>query len=350
MKGVILEAPCELRVDEVADPKLGPDRVILAVEACTICGGDLKAYVGQGRSPAKWPRQLTGHEYAGVVVEVGADVREFKVGDRVANVCLTYCGTCFACRTGHENFCQRRPEAPPGSERGAGFGEYVAFSVPQNGFSGHFVVPDEIDLTEAALAEPGTCAIGAVQRARLQPGDIVAVIGLGGLGQMTAQVAAGMGARVIGIDIRQEKLELAKAWCEWVIDSSNEDLASRVNDITKGCGVDVALEVVGLGMALEQAFDMVRVGGRVVIVGVHGRTVPEFHPEWIFRKDVELVGAKGAMPILATDGTPVVFDYMRRGIIKAAPLISRFALDQAQDGFEAQRTGAVAKAAIRPRP
>ena len=303
---------------------------------------------GKERSPAKWPRQLRGHEYSGVVVDVGSDVRGFRKGDRVANVCLTYCGTCFACRTGHPNFCQSPPPEPPRSERGAGFGEFVAFSVPVNGFSGHFVVPDEIDLTEAALAEPGMCAIGAVQRARLNPGDIVAVIGLGGLGQMVAQTATGMGARVIGIDVRQEKLDLAKKWCEWVVNSLEQDLAAAVNEITKGCGVDVALEVVGRAEALEQAFEMARVGGRVVIVGVHGAVVPNFHPEWILRKDLELVGAKGAMPILATDGTPVVFDYMRRGIIKAAPLIAEFSLDRAQDAFEAQRSGQVAKAAIRP--
>ena len=348
MKGIILEAPYQLRVDQIPDPKPAPDRVILKVEACTICGGDLKAYAGQGSGRGKWPRTLRGHEYAGVVVEVGENVRSFQVGDRVAYVCLTFCGTCFACRTGHANFCRNRPPEPPAGERGAGFGEYVAFAVPANGFSGHFVVPDEIDLTEAALAEPGTCAIGAVERARLRPGDIVAVIGLGGLGQMVAQVAAGTGARVIGVDVSREKLELAKAWCEWVVNSADQDLAAAVEEITKGCGVDAALEVVGKPGPLEQAFHIARVGGRVVIVGVHGQEVPAFHPEWIFRKDLEVVGAKGAMPILATDGSPVVFDYMRRGIIKAAPLLARFPLDDARDAFEAQRSGAVAKAAIRP--
>lgn len=348
MRGLILEEPYRIAVGEVPEPEMADDRVVLEVEACTICGGDLKAYAGQGKSP-RWPRQIKGHEYAGTVVEVGRNVRGFRVGDRVAYVCLPACGWCYACRTGHTNYCQNPPPSASKGSLGAGFGERVAFAVAPYGIQSHYLIPDEIDTVEAALAEPGTCAIGGVLRGRISPGDIVAVIGLGGLGQMVAQVATGLGARTIGIDIQSEKVALAKSWCEWTIDSTEQDAQEGVLEITGGIGADVIFEVVGRPEALEQAFQLVRLGGRVVIVGVHRSVLPAFDPEWIFRKDVEVVGAKGAMPLLTTDGTPMVFDLMRRGIIQAAPLISAFSLGEAQEAFEAQRAGGVPKAAICPK-
>lgn len=322
------------------------DRVILEVKACGVCGGDLKAYMGRGKRNV-FPRRMSGHEYAGIVVEVGRDVRGFKIGDRVANVTLPACGRCFACRTGHTNYCQTAPESTSAS-LGAGFGERVAFTVDPTMMGGHFIVPDDIDIVHAALAEPATCAIGAVKRGPIRPSDIVAVIGLGGLGQLVAQVATGVGARTIGIDVQKEKVELASRWCEWVIDASSQDPVEAVLEITGGRGADVVMEVVGRPEPFEQALHMVRLGGRVVIVGGHTAPVPSFHPEWIFRKDVELVGAKGAFPLLATSDEPVVFDYMRRGIIQVEPLIATFSLDSAQEGFEAQRTGGIPKAVICP--
>lgn len=348
MRGLVLKAPYQLEVDDVPEPQMADDRVVLEVEACTICGGDLKAYAGQG-SVRTWPRQIKGHEYSGTVVAVGRDVRGFQVGDRVAYVCLPACGSCYACRTGHMNYCQAPPPGTSTANMGAGFGERVAFAVAPYGIQSHYRIPDEIDTVAAALAEPGTCAIGAVQRGKIQPGDIVAVIGLGGLGQMVAQVATGAGARTIGIDVQSEKVELAKGWCEWVIHAGEQDVREAVLEVTQGIGADVIFEVVGRPEALEQAFQLVRLGGRIVIVGVHRSTLPAFDPEWIFRKDVELVGAKGAMPLLTTDGTPLVFDLMRRGIIQTAPLISTFSLDEAPKAFEAQRTGGVPKAAILPK-
>jgi len=342
--GLLLQEPQSVVEGVVDDPVMTERSVLLAVDTCTVCGGDLKKFSPDDRTTSGvYPQVMKGHEYAGTVIEVGPEVEGISVGDRVAYVFSPYCGVCYACRSGHANFCQDPPARVSGKT--GGFAEYVSFEVPVRG-RGHFRIPDNLETDVAALSEPATCAIGAVLRANVQPGDIVVVLGLGGLGQMVAQAVTGAGGRTIGVDVHPGKVSLAGNWCEWTIDATQEEPLAMVRDVTGGIGADIVLEVVGRPETLEQSFQLVRLGGRVVIVGHHPLPVPAFQPEWIFRKDITVVPAKGPQPLLNARGIPLAFDYLLRGIIQARPLLQLFPLGKAQEAFMAQKSGGVPKAGI----
>ena len=214
------------------------------------------------------------------------------------------------------------------------------------GGSGKFVVPEGIDYLTATLTEPITCALGAVQRGHVQPGNTVVVIGLGGLGQLVAHIATSAGAQTIGIDIMENRTAVAAEWCDVVLTAGKTDIVAAVLELTKGIGVDIVFEVVGRPETFLQAFDIVRLGGRVVLVGVHSKPVLSFHPEKIFRKDIEVVGAKVPMPIINTKGEPLAFGYLEKHMRQLQKIITAYPFTSSQAAFADQLSGKVIKAVI----
>ena len=344
MKGLLLSAPRRLEVGAVEAPAMSDRRVLLETIAGSVCGGDLKTFVRD--SELRNPRFMGGHEYVGTVVEVGRQVTGFRPGDTVINLCKPHCGACPPCREDHTSYCMNKPVDDAGP-RGGGFAEAASFHAPAYG-CGHFVVPDDIDPWDAVLAEPANCALGAVLRAKVAPGDRVVVLGLGGLGQLVAQLATASGGRTIGLDVHEPKIESAARWCEITLNASEGDVTAAVQDATSGIGADVVFEVVGLPDTFEQGFTLTRPGGRLVLVGVHTETVPNFHPKWIFRRGITVIGSLGSHRLLDSSGQPRIFDLIRRGVVETQPLLRKFALEEAQAAFEAQLGGEVAKAAFTP--
>ncbi|HET7560536.1 MAG TPA: zinc-binding dehydrogenase [Limnochordia bacterium] len=223
----------------------------------------------------------------------------------------------------------------------------MSVHVPAQG-SGLFKIPEAIDIQHAALAEPAACALGAAFLAEARLGDFVAVVGLGGLGQFIAQVLNASGARVIGIDVQPKKLEVAKRYCEFVVDAGQTDPVAVTLAITSGVGADRAVEAVGLSSTLIQAADLLRMGGRLVLAGVFSAPIQGFSLDTLFRKSITVVPAKGPMRLTNPAGAPLVFDYMARGILDPGHLLSTFALEEAQRAFLAQAQGDAVKAGIRP--
>jgi threonine dehydrogenase-like Zn-dependent dehydrogenase len=338
----MLSAPKRLEVGEISTPAMSDDRVLVKTIAGSVCGGDLKSFVGS--LPSQESKFMGGHEYVGTVTDVGRNVTGFLPGDTVINLSKPYCGRCPPCREDHTSYCMNKPTDGLGLQ-GGGFAEAASFHAPDFGCS-HVLVPDDIDPWDAVLAEPANCALGAVLRADVAPGDQVVILGLGGLGQLVAQLANASGGRTIGVDLAKPKLELASHWCETTLDASEGDLADIVMDATAGIGADVVFEVVGLSETFEQAFTLARPGGRVVLVGVHTDTITSFHPKWIFRRGVTAIGALGSHRLLDSTGQPRIFDLIRRRIVQPEPLMTRFVLEDAQEAFEAQLTGEVAKASF----
>lgn len=345
MQGLHLEAPRNLAVTTLPKPAMGERRLLISVEACTVCGGDLKVF--SGHAPHPYPHVMVGHELVGTVTEVGSEVHGYRPGDIVAFVCGGRCGTCPACRSGHASHCLDRPRDVAGY-RGGGFAETVAVVVPPApGLCGYFVVPEDLDPLDAVVAEPAACALGALERSGAGPGDWLAIVGLGSLGAMMAQAATAYGVRVIGIDIHPGRRQLASAWCEATLDAE-ADVAGAVTELTGGVGADAACEVVGKAEALDLALSVTRVGGVVVLVGVHVQPLERFHPESIFRRGLSVVASKGPKWLLDGAGNPRVFDALRRGIIQPRPLLRHYALEAAQQAFEAQLRGNFVKAALIP--
>ncbi|MGQ9631314.1 MAG: zinc-dependent alcohol dehydrogenase [bacterium] len=341
MRGLFLMGPESVGVREMDDPQIRGDEVLVRVKACGICGGDIKRY-RLSRGPSEFPQFLGGHEFSGEVVEVGGDVEGFEAGDRVANCFANYCGFCLHCRLGRENFCIGLGRRQYNS---GGFAERTTCYVPSKGRGLH-KIPEGIDYKQAALAEPGTCAVHAALKANASPGDFVAVLGLGGLGQMIAQILASQRARVIGIDIQADKCRIASKFCENVIDASKDEPIGVAREITGGVGPDIVLEVVGVEETLTQAVEMIRLGGRLVLVGVFVKPTTNFNPERFFRKDIQVVPSKGPYPHVTPRGVPTVFDYIQRGIIRPSELIATFPFEGGEEAFRAQAEGGVPKAVV----
>ena len=340
MRTLTYEALETIGQGTLEDLTVQPDEILLSVHGAAVCGGDTKKFKGL-LGDQQYPQPAGGHEFSGTVVAVGRDVSGFHEGDRVARCFLDHCGLCDNCRLGEPAFCLNAR-----GYRSGGFAEQVAAYAPEQG-GGFFKIPDGISLTEATLAEPIDCAIGAALKAEPVAGEWVAVLGLGGLGQLVAQIMDAVGLRVIGIDLQAEKLATAQSFCHATVDASREDVVSRVQQLTGGAGVDLVMEVVGIPATFKQSMDLVRLGGRIVIVGAHLTHLADgVNVDRIFRRDIQIRGAKGPMPLLSSDGVPLAFRYIQDGLVRPAEILTVFPFEQAQQAFAAQAHGNVRKAVI----
>ncbi|HEY7363360.1 MAG TPA: alcohol dehydrogenase catalytic domain-containing protein [Methylomirabilota bacterium] len=273
MKAMVLkEFGKPLSWEDVPEPTIGPQQALVRSQANGLCATDLKIVDGLVKT-AKKPLRL-GHESAGVVIEVGGDVESIKPGDRVVMVCKQTCGRCRMCRAGQEEMCLSSP-GRLGFEMDGGFGELVA--VPERNLVkvGPQVSMEAASLIGGTLGSP----LHAIRMARIELGESAVVFGLGGLGIHALQILRHLGAGVIGIDVREDKLAKARELgALHTIDARHTDPVKAVLDLTNGVGADVALEIVGgeaVPPVIQQCLDLLRPGGRLVILGYHyGQTVP----------------------------------------------------------------------------
>jgi L-iditol 2-dehydrogenase len=258
------QGPGHLELRQVLVPQIGPSEVLVRVHACGICGSDLK--IMDDEHPYV-PPVIIGHEFAGEIVELGADVEGWVAGDRVVSEQHSHaCGRCRQCLTGHAFACASK-RAPDYFVDGA-FAEFIKIS----GWLLH-QIPDTVSYVDAALSVPAAVAAhGVLDRTGIEPEDTVLVLGCGPIGLVAAKMAQAAGAaRVIitGID-RDEKIRLPCArelGIDYVVNVMQTDLEALVNDLTDGEGVDVVIEVSGAPPAITQAFQLTRRLGRVGIIG-----------------------------------------------------------------------------------
>lgn len=262
MKAQIVKAPYEMEYTEVPVPEISDDEVLIKVKVCGICGSDTSIYTGK-YAKDKLPL-ITGHEFWGEIAEVGKNAKGLKVGDRVAvDICIT-CGTCYFCRHGDGLLCETFTQL--GIHTDGGFAEYV--KAP---WKNCYHLPDDMDDYTAAFVEPLTAVVHASQRMNAPIASSVAVIGCG-LGLLHAQVAKARGCApviVIGTDADENRFEIAKEMgADYVINASQTDPVEEVMKITGGIGVDNVIEAVGNPRTYEQAFKMLRRGGKLEAFGI----------------------------------------------------------------------------------
>ena len=262
MKAQIVKAPYEMEYTEVPVPEISDDEVLIKVKVCGICGADTSIYTGK-YAKDKLPL-ITGHEFWGEIAEVGKNAKGLKVGDRVAvDICIT-CGTCYFCRHGDGLLCETFTQL--GIHTDGGFAEYV--KAP---WKNCYHLPDDMDDYTAAFVEPLTAVVHASQRMNAPIASSVAVIGCG-LGLLHAQVAKARGCApviVIGTDADENRFKIAKEMgADYVINASQTDPVEEVMKITGGIGVDNVIEAVGNPRTYEQAFKMLRRGGKLEAFGI----------------------------------------------------------------------------------
>jgi L-iditol 2-dehydrogenase len=264
MKALVLTAYRKLEMRDVPRPEPGPREVRVRVRACGICGSDVHGY--DGSSGRRIPPLIMGHEAAGEVEAVGAEVAGFAPGDRVTFDSTIHCGECGFCRSGQVNLCDRRRVVgvAPGEYRQDGaFAEAVV--VPERIVCR---VPDAVPFEHAAMVEPLAVAVHAVRRARVTPGDQALVVGCGMIGLLTLQVAKAAGcARVVAVDLDPGRLEQAARLGADVTLTASDDVPARVAELTGGRGADVAFEAVGASEPIATAVAGLRKGGRLVLIG-----------------------------------------------------------------------------------
>lgn len=313
MKAVrMVEAGKPLQLEDIPIPRLGEKEILVRVRAAGICRSD--AHYRAGRSTMGTLALTLGHEVAGLVAEIGSQVKNVKVGDRV---CLHYnitCGDCYFCSSGNEQFCDSVRMI--GRHVDGGYAEFIAIPA-RNAIP----LPDEIPFEQGAtLMCASATAIHALIKGRVRPGDTVAVFGIGGLGISAIQLAKAMGViDVYAVDIKQDKLDLASRYQAIPIDASRVNAADEIRKRTKGKGVNVSLEMIGLPETMEQAIDSVGYLGRSVMAGLNRKPISIDTYSQVLGKEAEIIGSNDHL----LSELPLLLDLARRKILDTSQVVSR---------------------------
>jgi propanol-preferring alcohol dehydrogenase len=313
MKAVrLVETGKPLQMQEVPMPALGAGDVLVRVRAAGICHSDV--HYRAGTAPVQDRPVTLGHEVAGVVDAVGPGVRHIQPGDRVALHYLVTCGACHYCTAGAEQFCVQG--AMIGKHRDGGYAETIV--VPARNA---VPLPSEIPFEHGAILMCSSAtSFHALRKARFQPGESVAVFGVGGLGISAVQLAAAMGALdVYAVDINPAKLRLAERFGAIPVNAADGDPPAEIRRATGGRGVDVALELIGLPQTMRQAVQVLGVFGRAVIAGITDQPFEIYPYGELLGKEAEVMGSDDHL--LAE--LPLVLEFARRGQLDLSDVVTR---------------------------
>jgi alcohol dehydrogenase len=344
MKALVYGGPGLKEWKEVPDPKiLKATDVIIKVETTTICGTDL--HILKGDVPAVTPGRILGHEGVGTITEIGSSVANFAVGDRVIISCIKSCGACANCKQGLYSHCL-------GDEGVSGLGwvlghlidgtqaEFVRIPYADNSL--HKMPAGTSDIEGVMLSDilPTGFEMG-IQYGAVKPGDVVAVIGTGPVGLAAIATASLYGAaRVIAIDLDKNRLEKSREFgATDTVVSGQDKWKEEVLAMTDGAGVDVAIEAVGVPLTFEMATQIVRPGGHVANVGVHGKPVSlELEKLWIQNVSI-------SMGLVNTNTTPLLLKLVVSKKIAAEKFATHFfTFDQFIDAYDTFGRAAETKA------
>jgi 2-desacetyl-2-hydroxyethyl bacteriochlorophyllide A dehydrogenase len=318
MKAGILYNAKDIRFGEAPAPQIGPDEILLESKAAGICGTDLHIYLGEFEARVSYPA-IQGHEFGGVIVEVGANVRDYQPGDRVVVDPIISCHNCPACLTGHINAC--RTLKLLGVDLDGGYGQYVAVPVDRV-----LPLPDSISMNHAPMVEMYALGHHILQRGQVQPGETVALLGAGKLGLSILDVLChrvSPGVTVV-TDLQPFRLETAqKLGADMALNINDVDPVEQVLELTNGIGVDCVIEAVGhyrlpegQEAPLAQAVKMIRNGGRIVTCGL-SEQLSAVHFKTLVLKEAQIIASR------VTRGEfPRAIQMMSRGLLHPDLLIT----------------------------
>ncbi|HEY1348530.1 MAG TPA: alcohol dehydrogenase catalytic domain-containing protein [Ktedonobacteraceae bacterium] len=328
MQAIVIEAPGQVRLAEMAQPTPGPGEVLIRSRAVGICGSDIELY--RGTRPQGFFRYplVPGHEWSGEVLAVGEQVHACQVGERVVVEGILSCGTCRNCRSGLTNLCEAGYDEI-GFTRPGGLAEYVVVPARQV----HRLPPDA-SLQEAALLEPAAVVAQAFVRAAPQAAATVVVIGDGTIGLLAVQLLRLFNpALLILAGSHDARLTLGQQLgATHTINSRHADVGQGVSDLTAGCGVDLVFEAGSRASGVELALRLARRGGTVILAGIAGAGVQlRMESDTIVLKHLAVQGIFGASSAAWTYAVQL----FRAGLLQLAPLIThRFALADYQAALD----------------
>ena len=350
MKALIMHAPYDFRLEEVPVPEINKDEILIKVEGCGICAGDIKTYHGGVRVWGTSEKNryieapvIGGHEFVGRVVKYGENVKNVKIGDRMVSEQIVPCGKCRFCREGNYHMCQRHYIYGFKKKAQGGFAEYMKFSA--EGI--HYHVPDELTLEQSVLIEPLSCAMHAVERGNIGHNDVVVISGLGAIGLGMISAARKLQPKLlIGLDLRKNRRDKALAFgADIVLDPSEHDVGNEIRKMTEGYGCDIYIEAAGSEKSVLQGMDALRFRGRYVQFGVFPKAITVDWNDIGDGKELDICGAHLA---------PFCYEPVMKGIMDGSihtdGLISHsFPMEQWEKAFEiAEKDPSAFKVMLKP--
>lgn len=345
MKVVMKTAPGHdhMELMEIPEPEVTGDGVKIKVAYSGICGTDLHAFKGT-YSSTKTP-VILGHEFSGIVTEVGPMVKKIKVGDRVTSeTTFATCGTCSYCESKDYNLCSNRKGI--GTHQNGSMAEYVLTREE----SVH-VLPENVSLLSGSLTEPLACSVHAsIEKGDIQKGDIICIFGAGAIGLLLAQVAKAKEAVVIlaGISSDQERFAVGKSiGVDRTVNQMEEDLAEVVKEMTGGLGVDKVFECSGAVPALNKGLEIVKKKGKVIQMGVFPKEKETICTDLILHKEIEYIGSRSQKP----SSWRKSIELLAEGTLVPEKIVTKIVpLDQWREGVDVSIRGEGVKAVIECNP
>jgi L-iditol 2-dehydrogenase len=346
MKVAVIESIGNIALKEVDNPKVPVDSILIRVEACAICGSDLRIVYGKD-SRAKFP-MIIGHEMAGIVEQLGHRVKGFKEGDRVTVAPGVSCGKCRMCKRGLQNLCENMISI--GYFYPGGFAQYMV--PPPLALTQGFVnkIPENLSLDEATMAEPLACCINGQEIVKITKEDTVAIIGAGSIGCMHVELChVGGCKKIILLQRSQPRLDIAKEkfHADVYINTSRENGIKRVLEETDGYGTDVVIVATPSGQAQKQALQLVAKRGRVSFFGglPHDDSEVCIDTNVIHYKECFICGASSSTGKQNREALEI----LSAGKIKASDFITHtFSLNRIVEAFETARSKKGLRVIIKP--
>ncbi len=315
-----------LRIDSISIPEIGEEEVLVRIKACGICGSDIHI-VYEGVTPTAYTPITLGHEPSGVIFALGSEVKGWGIGDRVTVNPFITCGKCINCLSGNSQICLSRQVI--GIHTDGGLAEFL--KIPAKNL---LRLPNNIPFDQGGIVVDAVATPfhAITKRGGLKTGEKVAIFGCGGLGIHGVQIAKICGASlVIAVDTIDSALVKAKkVGADEAVNPYRDSPVKKIREITKGMGVDLALEFIGLKETIAQAIESVRVGGRVVVVGLGPEDVILPPPTQIVRKELSFLGSYGS----TTTEIQSVIDLVSSGRLNLSDSITeRFRVEEVNEGL-----------------
>jgi L-iditol 2-dehydrogenase len=325
----------KIELKQVPEPVAGPDQVKIEVRAAGICGTDLHIWHDEFFYN---PPVILGHEFSGVIAEIGEGVAGFKVGDRVTSETAgVICGTCRYCRTGNYNLCIERLGIGCGID-----GAFTRYCIVRKDIVHQ--LPENVDFTSGALCEPLSCCVhGVIEQTGVAAGDLVVIHGAGVIGLLSLQVAKAEGCRVVvlGLSADRERLKIARQLgADETANIEDDDAEKLVNTLSGGYGADVVLECSGSEKAVSLGLEIIRKRGKFTQIGLFGHPI-RIDFEKIAYKELRVIGTVSQK----RSAWKLALMLLKEGKVRTAPLVTdRFPLKRWKEAFqkfEAKESGKI---------
>lgn len=341
MLALVAFAPHDYQLQVVETPHAGEGEMILEVEACGICAGDIKAFHGapsfwggDGNPPYIKAPMIPGHEFVGKVVEIGPGVKgEWKLGDRICPEQIVPCGSCRFCKTGRHWMCEKHDLFGFQNNVNGGMAQYVRLTreaLP-------YMIPKEMPIEQAVLTEPYACSFHCVDRANIGNRDIVVLSGAGTLGLgMVGAIRQRNPQRLVVLDLNENRLELARRFgADLTLNPSKTDVVKAIREMTDGYGCDIYIEATGHPSSVQQGLEAIRKMGTFVEFSVFGDLVTV---DWSIisdRKELNLFGSH-----LSPYCYDTVIDWIGSGKLPTEGVVThRFGLKDWEQAFSYAASG-----------